>query len=72
MTLRIRLLPVLALLLAVATPSWCRWPLPAGGAIVGATPSPGAGTCETNGRVNAVACLGGTLYLVAASPRWRG
>ena len=32
-------------------------------AIVGAEPDPGAGTCETNGRVNAVAYLGNTLYL---------
>jgi hypothetical protein len=32
-------------------------------AIVGANPNPGAGTCETNGRVSAVAYLGGTLCL---------
>jgi hypothetical protein len=31
--------------------------------VVSETPSPGAGTCETNGRVYAVAYLGGTIYL---------
>jgi hypothetical protein len=55
---------LLALLLAVATAIASSVALsgPAG-AVVGETPSPGAGTCETNGRVNAVAYLGGTIYL---------
>ena len=64
MTVRSRLLPLAALLLAVATGIAMSVALsgPAG-AIVSATPSPGAGACETNGRVNAVAYLGGTIYL---------
>jgi trimeric autotransporter adhesin len=64
MTVRARLLPVLALLLAVATAvaGSMAFSGPAG-AIVGPNPDPGAGTCETNGRVNAVAYLGATLFL---------
>ena len=64
MTVRSRLLPLAALLLAVASGIALSVALsgPAG-AIVSPTPSPGAGTCETNGRVNAVAYLGGTIYL---------
>jgi hypothetical protein len=62
MTVRSRLLPLAALLLAVATAVALSVALsePAG-AIVSATPDDG--TCETNGRVNAVAYLGGTIYL---------
>jgi len=64
MTLRERPHPLLALLLTVATALALTVALsgPAG-AVVSETPNPGAGTCETNGRVNAVAYLGGTLYL---------
>ena len=64
MTVRSRLLPLAALLLTVATGIALSVALsgPAE-AIVSPTPSPGAGTCETNGRVNAVAYLGGTIYL---------
>jgi trimeric autotransporter adhesin len=64
MTVRSRLLPLAALLLAVATGIAMSVALsgPAE-AIVSPTPSPGAGACETNGRVNAVAYLGGTIYL---------
>jgi trimeric autotransporter adhesin len=64
MTVRSRLLPLAALLVAVATAVSISVALsgPAG-AIVSATPNPGAGACETNGRVNAVAYLGGTIYL---------
>jgi hypothetical protein len=62
MTLRARRLPVLALFLAVATAiavslAFAR---PAA-AVVSANPDDG--TPETNGRVNAVAYLGGTVYL---------
>jgi trimeric autotransporter adhesin len=62
MTVRSRLLPLAALLLAVATAIALSVALsgPAG-AIVSANPDDG--TCETNGRVNAVAYLGGTIYL---------
>ena len=64
MTLRARPHPLLALLLTVATALALTAALsgPAG-AVVSETPNPGAGTCETNGRVNAVAYLGGTIYL---------
>jgi hypothetical protein len=64
MTLRERPHPLLALLLTVATALALTVVLsgPAG-AVVSETPNPGAGTCETNGRVNAVAYLGGTIYL---------
>jgi hypothetical protein len=64
MTVRSRLLPLAALLLTVATGIAMSVALsgPAE-AIVSPTPSPGAGACETNGRVNAVAYLGGTIYL---------
>ena len=64
MTLRERPHPLLALLLTVATALALTAALsgPAG-AVVSETPNPGAGTCETNGRVNAVAYLGGTIYL---------
>ena len=62
MTVRSRLLPLAALFLAVATAVAISVALsgPAG-AIVSANPDDG--TCETNGRVNAVAYLGGTIYL---------
>ena len=62
MTLRARPLPVLALLLAAATALALSVALqrPAA-ALVSADPDDG--TCETNGRVNAVAYMGGTLYL---------
>jgi hypothetical protein len=62
MTVRSRLLPLAALLLAVATAIALSVALsgPAG-AIVSANPDDG--TCVTNGRVNAVAYLGGTIYL---------
>jgi trimeric autotransporter adhesin len=62
MTLRARRLPVLALFLAVATAIAVSLALsrPAA-AIVSANPDDG--TPETNGRVNAVAYLGGTVYI---------
>jgi hypothetical protein len=64
MSLRARLFPVLALLLAVATAIavtlTVALPGPAG-AVVSANPDDS--TCEANGRVNAVAYLGGTVYL---------
>ena len=64
MTVRARQLPVLALVVAaVAALALSLTVTPRAGAIVGDTPDPGAGTCETNGRVNAVVYLGGTLYL---------
>ena len=64
MTLRARPLPVLALLLAAATALALSVALqrPAA-ALVSADPEPDDGTCETNGRVNAVAYIGDTLYL---------
>jgi trimeric autotransporter adhesin len=64
MSLRARPFPALALLLA-ATAAIALTMATGGpaGAVVSETPSPGAGTCETNGRVNAVAYLGGTIYL---------
>jgi hypothetical protein len=62
MTVRSRPLPLSALVLAVATAIAASVALsgPAG-AVVSADPD--NGTCETNGRVNAVAYLGGTIYL---------
>jgi trimeric autotransporter adhesin len=62
MTVRARPLPLAALLLAVATAVAVSVALsgPAG-AVVSADPDDG--TCETNGRVYAVAYLGGTIYL---------
>ena len=62
MTLRARRLPVLALFLAVATAIAVSlaFSRPAA-AIVSANPDDG--TPETNGRVNAVAYLGGTVYI---------
>jgi trimeric autotransporter adhesin len=65
MTLRARPLPLLALFLALATALALTVTLarPAA-AIVGTSPDwPSGPPCETNGRVNAVAYLGGTLYL---------
>ena len=65
MTLRERPHPLLALLLTVATALALTVALsgPAG-AVVSTTPDwGGSSQCQTNGRVNAVAYLGGTLYL---------
>jgi trimeric autotransporter adhesin len=65
MTLRARPHPLLALLLSVATALALTVALsgPAG-AVVSTTPDwGGSSQCQTNGRVNAVAYLGGTLYL---------
>ena len=65
MTLRARLFPVLALLLAVATAVALSVTFsgPAG-ALVADTADWGASSeCQTNGRVNAVAYVGDTLYL---------
>src|SRR5215207_4702038 len=65
MTLRARPHPLLALFLAVATALALTVTLsrPAA-AIVSTTPDwGGTSQCQTNGRVNAVAYLGGTLYL---------
>jgi hypothetical protein len=61
MTLHTRRLPLLALFLALTTALALTMTLarPAA-AIVSASPDP---MCQTNGRVNAVAYLGGTLYL---------
>jgi trimeric autotransporter adhesin len=62
MSVRARLFPVLALLLAAATAIALTVALPGpAGAVVSANPDDG--TCEANGRVNAVAYLGGTVYL---------
>jgi hypothetical protein len=62
MTLRTRLVPVLAVLLAAATAIALSVALPGpAGAIVSANPDDP--TCETDGRVNAVAYLGGTIYI---------
>ena len=63
MTSRARLLPALALLLAVATAIAVSvaFSRPAGAVV---SDNPDDGTCQTdNGRVNAVAYLGNTLYL---------
>jgi hypothetical protein len=62
MTVRVRPLPVLALLLALATAIAVSvaFPRPAA-AIVSADPDDN--TPQTNGRVNAVAYLGGTVYI---------
>jgi trimeric autotransporter adhesin len=65
MTLRARPHPLLALLLSVATALALTVALsgPAG-AVVSTTPDwGGSSQCQTNGRVNAVAYLGGTIYL---------
>jgi trimeric autotransporter adhesin len=65
MTLRARPHPLLALLLTVATALALTVALsgPAG-AVVSTTPDwGGSSQCQTNGRVNAVAYLGGTIYL---------
>ena len=65
MSVRARLIPVLALLLAAATAIALTVALPGpAGAVVSANPDDG--TCEANGRVNAVAYLGGTVYLGGA------
>jgi len=62
MTVRARQLPLLALVLAaVAALALSLTVTPHAGAIVSANPDDG--TCETNGRVNAVVYLGGTIYL---------
>ena len=62
MTVRARQLPLLALVLAaVAALALTLTVAPPAGAIVSADPD--NGTCETNGRVNAVVYLGGTVYL---------
>jgi hypothetical protein len=62
MTVRARQLPVLALVVAaVAALVLSLTVTPRAGAIVSTDPD--NGTCETNGRVNAVAYLGGTIYL---------
>ena len=61
MTARARQLPVLALVMAAATAlALSLIVTPRAGAIVNQNPDP---MCQTNGRVNAVAYLGGTLYL---------
>jgi Domain of unknown function (DUF5122) beta-propeller len=62
MTMRSRLLPLAALLLAVAVAIAASVALsgPAGAVV---SDDPDDGTCETNGRVYAVAYLGGTIYL---------
>ena len=62
MAIRTRLFPALALLLAVASVVALSVALPGpAGAIVSANPDDP--TCETNGRVNAVAYLGATIYI---------
>ncbi|HJW64137.1 MAG TPA: hypothetical protein VJ849_11610, partial [Actinomycetes bacterium] len=62
MTVRSRLLPLAASLLAVATAIAMSVALsdPAGAVV---SDDPDDGTCETNGRVHSVAYLGGTIYL---------
>jgi hypothetical protein len=62
MTSRTRPIPVLALLLAVATAIAMSMAL-SGPAQAVVSANPDDGFCETNGRVNAVAYLGGTIYL---------
>src|SRR5918999_2820216 len=63
MSVRARLFPALALLLAAATAIALTLVLPGpAGAVV--SDDPDDGTCDAdNGRVNAVAYLGGTVYL---------
>jgi Domain of unknown function (DUF5122) beta-propeller len=62
MTVRMRQLSVLALVVAAVTAlALFLTVTPRAGAIVNTNPDDG--TCETNGRVNAVVYLGGTLYL---------
>jgi hypothetical protein len=65
MTLRTRQLPLLALILAaVAALALSMTAAPPAGAIVGTIPDwGGSSQCQTNGRVNAVTYLGGTIYL---------
>jgi hypothetical protein len=65
MTVRARRLPLLALVVAaVAALALSLAVTPPAGAIVSTTPDWGPGPqCQTNGRVNAVAYLGGTIYL---------
>jgi len=65
MTLRECPHPLLALLLTVATALALTVALPGpAGAVVSTTPDwGGSSQCQTNGRVNAVAYLGGTIYL---------
>jgi hypothetical protein len=65
MAVRARLFPALALLLAVASAVALSVALPGpAGAVVSTTPDwGGTSQCQTNGRVNAVAYLGGTVYL---------
>jgi hypothetical protein len=61
MTVRMRRLPVLALVVAaVAALALSLTVTPRAGAIVSTNPDP---MCQTNGRVNAVVYLGGTIYL---------
>jgi hypothetical protein len=62
MTSRARLLPVLALLLAVATAIAVSVAISRPAAAV-VSADPDNGTPQTNGRVNAVAYLGGTVYI---------
>jgi len=62
MTVRARQLPLLALVLAaVAALALSLTVAPPAGAVVSADPD--NGTCETNGRVDAVVYLGSTVYL---------
>jgi hypothetical protein len=65
MTARARQLPLLALVLAaVAALALSLTITPRAGAIVSATPDWGTTPqCQTNGRVNAIVYLGGTIYL---------
>jgi trimeric autotransporter adhesin len=62
MPVRARLFPALALLLAAATAIALTVLLP-GPAQAVVSANPDDGTCEANGRVNAVVYLGGTVYL---------
>jgi hypothetical protein len=65
MTVRTRLLPLAALLLALATAVAVSVALsgPAGAIVASSADWGDHPPCETNGRVNSVAYLGGTLYL---------
>ncbi|HEX3214779.1 MAG TPA: hypothetical protein VH016_19605, partial [Actinomycetota bacterium] len=65
MSVRARLFPVLALLLAATTAIALTVALPGpAGAVVSANPDwDSSAQCQANGRVNAVAYLGGTVYL---------